>query len=396
MSTQQKRVLVVDDDPVIGRSFKGVLSGKGYAVITAANGQEALDKINSENYDMVYTDIAMPGMSGIEVAQRIHNKQPWLPVVIITGFGSEENMKQAKAAGVSDFLNKPLSPEMIEQSAADALKKGEASLDLVLEAEPAAAQAVTVEVENEQGALDSVIVFPRNMKLLFTAPFAGLAQSITLPLLGLSLLATMGEQGLVKRGFPKVVAWFLTKAALYTIAPIIELAYLAALPLAGLGILAWMGWREVKKAFGLAAEEIAAESGDEEFSFEALREGAQKAFLRMEAAAEVTVASAKVEATPATAGDYLKHVSMLLTAPFIGLVYILTFPFIGLSTLAVMGAKEAIRLGVPKGVAMWFKNVALFVISPFIGLAYMLALPFVGLGLLAWMGFNAAKARFPK
>ena len=71
------RVLVVDDDPVIGKSFERVLSGKGYAVITASDGAEALRKLNNENYDVVFTDIKMPGMNGLEVAERIKASQPW-------------------------------------------------------------------------------------------------------------------------------------------------------------------------------------------------------------------------------------------------------------------------------------------------------------------------------
>ena len=80
-----RKVLVVDDDPVVGRSFDRVLSGKGYAVITAVSGQEALKKLETEEYDAVFTDIKMPGMSGLEVAERVKEKRPWLPVVIVTG-----------------------------------------------------------------------------------------------------------------------------------------------------------------------------------------------------------------------------------------------------------------------------------------------------------------------
>jgi len=61
------KVLVVDDDPVIAWSFDRVLSTKGYAVITAENGTEALTKLATEDDDVVYTDIRMPGMSGLEV-----------------------------------------------------------------------------------------------------------------------------------------------------------------------------------------------------------------------------------------------------------------------------------------------------------------------------------------
>ena len=131
--TTLKKILVVDDDPVVGISFDRVLSGKGYAVITARDGEEALDKLAREDYDAVFTDIKMPGMSGIEVAARVKAARPWLPVVIVTGYGSEANEAKAKEAGAAAFLRKPLSPEMIEDSAQAAVLENKVT---------AAAQAV--------------------------------------------------------------------------------------------------------------------------------------------------------------------------------------------------------------------------------------------------------------
>src|SRR5215207_1595202 len=116
-----RKVLVVDDDPVGGSSFNRVLSGKWYIVVTAADGFDALMKLQAEKYDVVFTDIRMPGMDGLEVAERVKASHPWTPVVIVTGYGTAANEERARAAGVSDFLRKPLSPEMIEVSAAKAL-----------------------------------------------------------------------------------------------------------------------------------------------------------------------------------------------------------------------------------------------------------------------------------
>src|SRR3974390_3406881 len=95
-----KKLLIVDDDPVIGKSFDRVLSRKGYAVVHAADGAEALNKIANEEYDAVFTDIRMAGMDGLEVAERVKARRPWTPVVIITGYGTDANEARAKAAGV--------------------------------------------------------------------------------------------------------------------------------------------------------------------------------------------------------------------------------------------------------------------------------------------------------
>jgi len=81
----RKHILVIDDDAVVGRSFDRVLTEKGYDVSTARSGEEGLEKIDTTDYDLVFTDIKMPGMDGLEVAERIRDRCPWTPVVVITG-----------------------------------------------------------------------------------------------------------------------------------------------------------------------------------------------------------------------------------------------------------------------------------------------------------------------
>ena len=113
-----RKVLVVDDDPVVGKSYDRVLTGKGYSVITAHDAAEALQRMREAEVDLVVTDIRMPGMDGLELAETLHARRPWTPVLIVTGYGTEADEARAKAAGVSAFLHKPLSPEMIEASTA--------------------------------------------------------------------------------------------------------------------------------------------------------------------------------------------------------------------------------------------------------------------------------------
>jgi CheY-like chemotaxis protein len=227
-----RKVLVVDDDPVVRKSFDRVLSGKGYAVITAENGEEAVRKLNEEKYDVVYTDIRMPGMSGLEVAEHVRAARPWTPVVIITGYGTEAAEARAKAAGVSSFLHKPLSPELIEDSARDAL------------AEPAAAEKATVitvraEVQAEEEAGSAL----KNILLFFAAPFIGLAYIIVFPLVGLGVLAVLAGRAANKIEALNKVGSLLKYGGLFLAAPFLGLAYVSVFPLVGLVILAWMGGR---------------------------------------------------------------------------------------------------------------------------------------------------------
>ena len=241
------KVLVVDDDPVVGKSFDRVLSSKGYAVITANNAQEALSKLESEDYDVVFTDIKMPGMSGLDMAEQVKQRRPWLPVVIVTGYGSPGNEARAEAAGVSGFLRKPLSPEMIENSAAKAMSETSAA-----ERSPApAASAETLPAAApELGAMKSVARTVKNIALFLAAPFVGLAYILTFPIVGLGMLAWMGIQAQKKKSeeaaklHPGPVTSSIAKStAIFLAAPFIGLAYVIVGPIIGLGMLAWFGFQ---------------------------------------------------------------------------------------------------------------------------------------------------------
>ena len=233
MKTQRK-VLVVDDDPVIAKSFDRVLSGKGYAVITARDGSEALRKLRDEKYDVVFTDIKMPGMSGIEVAERIKATQPWLPVVIVTGYGTDENEARAEAAGVSGFLRKPLSPEMIEGSAARALLERDRT-----EAAPAKAEAAVL--PDRAPAQAEMRGVWKSIALFLAAPFIGLAYLVAAPFIGLGMLVWMGAQELARRSATRRAARFVKDVVLFFAAPIVGLVYAVLFPFIGLGMLVWMG-----------------------------------------------------------------------------------------------------------------------------------------------------------
>lgn len=231
-----RKILVVDDDPVVGKSFDRVLHDKGYIVITAENGADALAKLQAERPDVVFTDIRMPGMSGLEVAERVKARQPWTPVVIVTGYGSRDNEARARAAGVSDFLQKPLSPEMIEASAARALSEAEA-------APVVAAEIAATAVEAEAIAEEPVVVAKRgrlaNMALFLMAPFVGLLYAVLLPFVGLGMLAWVAAEPLLEKPRVRSALKALRFGAMLVAAPFAGLAALVLFPFVGLGLLAW-------------------------------------------------------------------------------------------------------------------------------------------------------------
>lgn len=230
------RVLVVDDDPVVGKSIGRVLSNKGYAVISARNGEEALSKLETEKYDLVFTDIKMPGMNGLEVAERVKASQPWLPVVIITGYGTDANEARAAAAGVSGFLRKPLSPEMIESSTEEALHES----DAIFATEPAAAEVAAAMVAVSPEIASSGNSF-KNIALFLAAPFIGLAYVIAMPFVGAGMLAWMGGKALANK-FPMLKTMAMTISA-----PFIGLVFILVAPLVGIGALGWYGTKALLK-----------------------------------------------------------------------------------------------------------------------------------------------------
>ena len=194
--TTQARVLVVDDDPVVAKSIDRVLTGKGYAVISASDGPEALEKLAQEKYDAVFTDIRMPGMDGFEVAKRIKATQPWLPVVIVTGYGSPESKARAREIGVAGFLHKPLSPEMIESSAHDAVTRNSGAMY----AQAVIAKAAEVAVPVQQPvAAPSAGRTARDVALFVAAPFIGLAYAAAFPFVAVGMLAWYAVRAARKR-----------------------------------------------------------------------------------------------------------------------------------------------------------------------------------------------------
>jgi CheY-like chemotaxis protein len=170
----EKRILVVDDDQVVGTSFQRVLTNKGYRVDTALSGREAFEKYAGADFDMVFTDLRMPGQDGLEVARRIKEMNPWLPIVVVTGYGTQEAEEKAKAIGVSEFLQKPLTPSIIEEVAARVIGR------------IAAVTAATTATATAVQAPESVA---RNVALFFAAPFIGLAYIIAFPFVGFYMIA---------------------------------------------------------------------------------------------------------------------------------------------------------------------------------------------------------------
>jgi two-component system nitrogen regulation response regulator NtrX len=107
------RILVIDDEAEIRRSVRMILEYEGYDVVEASSGPEGLAMIEREPPDLVFLDIKMPGLDGLEALQRVRQTNESLPVVIISGHGTVSTAVEATKLGAFDFIEKPLASERV-------------------------------------------------------------------------------------------------------------------------------------------------------------------------------------------------------------------------------------------------------------------------------------------
>ena len=109
MTDEGNKILVVDDSPQVCKALGDVLKASGYVVRTAPSGERAVQIIETDRFDLVISDLKMSGMSGMDLAKKIFEIMPGIPVVILTGFGDMDAVISALRSGVADFLKKPFS-----------------------------------------------------------------------------------------------------------------------------------------------------------------------------------------------------------------------------------------------------------------------------------------------
>jgi len=123
--TSQHTILVVDDENHMRLSLSLVLQKENYRVDTAANAAEALDCLKSHAYELMFLDLNMPGMGGIDLLVKIHKRYPQMPVLIFTAHAALESAIQAVRLGARDYLIKPVEPVLILARVAEILAESE-------------------------------------------------------------------------------------------------------------------------------------------------------------------------------------------------------------------------------------------------------------------------------
>lgn len=110
-STGRQRVLVIDDEPAIRETLDTFLSWEGYEVVTAESGEAAVKQAKEEQFDLAITDMRMPGMAGDETVAALKRLHPNLPVIVVTGYASEEAAMRCSKEGAIRIVRKPVQLE---------------------------------------------------------------------------------------------------------------------------------------------------------------------------------------------------------------------------------------------------------------------------------------------
>ena len=108
--TPQKTILIVDDENHLRLSLSFILQKENYRVETATNAEEALECLRSHEYDLMFLDLNMPGMSGIDLLVKVHQYYPHMPVLILTAHAALDSAIQAVRLRARDYLIKPVEP----------------------------------------------------------------------------------------------------------------------------------------------------------------------------------------------------------------------------------------------------------------------------------------------
>jgi len=122
---KSQRILVVDDEKNVRLTLTQALESQGWETDTAVNGEEALAKLEADDFGLMLLDLKMPGMDGMEVLRRAAEERPDVRVIIITAYGTIESAVEAVKLGAVDYLQKPFAPKQIRDLVSRVLARAE-------------------------------------------------------------------------------------------------------------------------------------------------------------------------------------------------------------------------------------------------------------------------------
>lgn len=110
---EKGKILVLDDDPVVTLSCKRILGAEGYNITTVERGENALNKLAKEDFDLLITDVRLPDINGVTVLKEAKIIKPETDVVIITGYPTLEDAKESTRLGAAEYIEKPFTPDFM-------------------------------------------------------------------------------------------------------------------------------------------------------------------------------------------------------------------------------------------------------------------------------------------
>jgi len=128
---EKLNILVVDDELEICKLLRRILEKEGYGVSIASDGLQALDKLNNENFDLIVADVLMPNISGTVLLELLKQRGKDVPVILITGYPSDELEQYAQKAADA-YLTKPFHIEQLRETVCRLIRKGSKELVFIL------------------------------------------------------------------------------------------------------------------------------------------------------------------------------------------------------------------------------------------------------------------------
>jgi len=120
-------ILVIDDEEVMRNALTDILKIGNHRVQTAADGMKGLELLREERYDMVISDLSMPGISGLEVLKQVKKEKPGMPAILITGWGLEMDPEEMTAAGIDQVIRKPFQLKEVLNLVAESIRRSRSS-----------------------------------------------------------------------------------------------------------------------------------------------------------------------------------------------------------------------------------------------------------------------------
>jgi len=170
--TKKIKIAVIDDEEIMRKLASDLLKNEGYEVDSFANPKEALEKIKEKNFDFILTDIKMPEMDGVELVKRIHQINPEIGAIFMTGYADLLSAQEALKEGAYDYILKPFDLNKVRKSVAQAIEKKDSLEEKAKEKGLAALLEVDLNIY-KSGDKDSLLKLTLNFALMQTGTNKG-------------------------------------------------------------------------------------------------------------------------------------------------------------------------------------------------------------------------------